>query len=252
MQLPLSGKTILNTREALQARKLSQMLEKLGGVVHEVPLLKISCKNSNENKVFLQRLREFDWIFFTSANGVHCFFSLLSDCKMDLPAIRIAVVGHKTEEALQQYGYQAELVPEVYDGENLVQEFLAKYEVHGKVLLVQGSRAREVISLGLNEAGIPYEAFVVYENTYNEEAQEPLKSLLSTKNFDFITFTSPSSVEAFMLFQDGVLSLQTNPIFVCIGKSTEDRARELGLTNTISPSVYTIEGMVQAMCETTK
>lgn len=252
MQLPLSGKKILNTREALQAGKLTKMLEESGGAVFEVPLLKISCKITNENKSFIQNLSRFEWIFFTSSNGVHCFFKLLSQCNLELPNLHIAVVGHKTEEALKQYGYHAELVPEIYDGENLVQEFLAKYKVNGKVLLVQGSRARDIIALGLKEAGIPYEVIIVYENTFNDDAKVTLKRLLRTKHFDYITFTSPSSVEAFMMYQDGVLRLQTNPVFVCIGKTTEDKAKELGLTNTISPSMYTIEGMVQAMCETTK
>ncbi|WP_010099018.1 uroporphyrinogen-III synthase [Ornithinibacillus scapharcae] len=250
MHLPLSGKNVLVTREASQAKYFSDKILEYGGHVYEVPLLKITCRNDTNNQAIFNNLIQFEWIFFTSVNGVQCFFSLLEQNHLDVPKIKFAAVGHKTEDALQQYGYTAELVPAIYDGENLVDEFLRKYNDIGQVLLVQGSRSRDVIERGLHERGISYQSIVVYETRYNDDIGAELKEVLSTTELDFITFTSPSTVEAFKrLYAEEVSQAIT---IVCIGNTTERRAIELGFKNTISPKVYTVESMVEIMCNQLK
>ncbi|WP_026906346.1 uroporphyrinogen-III synthase [Paucisalibacillus globulus] len=249
MEFPLFGKNVLVTREASQAKLFTEQLLKNGAEVVEVPLLKIACKCSKENIKELRHLDKFNWVFFTSVNGVDCFFDMLEKNSMHIPNVKIAVVGHKTEEALNRYGYQAEIVPSRYDGETLVKEFLEKYEDIGQVLLVQGSRSRDVIEKGLSEAGIIYQTLVVYETIYNMDAREQLQKVLETTMFDFITFTSPSTVEAFAKLSN--IEIPNDTIVVCIGTTTEVRANQLGLTNVISSKLFTIEGMIRVMCDIT-
>jgi uroporphyrinogen-III synthase len=250
MAAPLLGKKVLVTREASQAKKFTKQLLAYGADVVEVPLLKIACKNSVENIEAMYHLDEFQWLFFTSVNGVECFFNILEQNNLHVPEVKFAVVGHKTEEVLSRFGYQAEIVPSIYDGETLVKEFLEKYQVSGRVLLVQGSRSRDVIEKGLAKAGMLYDTVVVYETLYNDEAKEQLQQELDRNTFDFITFTSPSTVEAFVTFSN--YEIPNHTIVVCIGTTTAERAKELGLSNIVSSELFTIEGMIHVMCDITK
>ncbi|MEN2765715.1 uroporphyrinogen-III synthase [Ornithinibacillus xuwenensis] len=249
MELPLLKRKILITREAKQSKGFADKLTNLGAEVSTVPLLKINCKNSRDNQHMLQKIMNFQWIVFTSENGINCFFQLLEDDTL-LQQIRFAVVGKKTEEALNRYGYQADLVPSIYDGNHLVTEFLDRYHEIGKVLLVQGNRSRDVIEKGLINAGVPYETLIVYETSYNEEARKSLDRVLRAVEFDFITFTSPSTVEAFHQFKPSELHLPIDTNIICIGKTTENRAKELGFNQTRIPDSYTIDGMIEVMCQT--
>lgn len=247
MALPLSGKKVLVTREASQAKLFSNQLHECGASVVEVPLLKIACRTDFIEKL-PQPLEKFQWVFFTSVNGVRCFFEIVINKNWDLSNVKFAVVGHKTGEVLNQYGYQAEIIPSKYDGKTMVKEFLENYHNIGQVLLVQGSRSRDVIERGFEEAGVPYHTIVVYETVYNGEISEHLQQVLNTTKFDFITFTSPSTVEAFVKFSNREISNDT--LIVCIGTTTEERARQLGFNNVISSDLFTIEGMIQVMCDT--
>lgn len=246
MPLPLSGKNVLVTREASQAKQLSDKIRENGGHVYEVPLLKITCRDDKDNVEILRDLQQFEWIFFTSVNGVNCFFSLLEQHHIELPKVKFAVVGHKTEESLQKLGHTAALVPSIYDGEHLVNAFLREYSDSGQVLLVQGSRSRDVVEKGLSANGVSYQSIVVYETRYNESIGTKLNDVLRTAKLDFITFTSPSTVEAFKRLSTEEQSQETT--IVCIGNTTKIRANELGFTNIISPEIYTVESMVEVMC----
>ncbi|WP_047985001.1 uroporphyrinogen-III synthase [Ornithinibacillus californiensis] len=246
MQLPLQGKNILVTREASLADKFSKQLIAKGANVLETPLLKIACKRSLDDREVIENLGQFNWIFFTSVNGVECFFNLIEKYEIKLPVVKIAVVGHKTEEVLKSYGFVADFIPSIYDGENLVNEFLGEFHDIGKVLLVQGNRSRKVIADGLLKAGVDYRTIVVYETLYNEEAKAKLNRVLKDITFDYVTFTSPSTVEAFMKYSKRTLSNDTK--VVCIGNTTEKKAREFGLTNISSPNLFTIEAMIELMC----
>lgn len=247
MEFPLSGKTVLVTREKTQAKKLTALLQDKGATVLEIPLLKISCKETVDNVEAIHQLDTFDWLFFTSVNGVQCFFSLLEQHNIQLPEVKIAVVGHKTEEVLHQYGYRAAIVPTIYNGETLIQEFLATYEEINNVLLVQGNLSRDVIAEGLKKANIPFQTIVVYDTVVNEDSQGELQQQLQTKELDYITFTSPSAVDAFVTFAGNRVPSKTK--IVCIGTTTEEKANALGFVNTMSPEMFTIEAMVQIMCE---
>lgn len=244
--LPLAGKNVLVTREASLAKKFTNQLLENGANVYEVPLLKITRRNAVEVGQRLRYMDKLEWIFFTSVNGVECFFTILQEEHITLDNVKFAVVGRKTAAVLNKYGYKPHFVPSIYDGENLVNDFLEKYQEVNQVLLVQGNKSRDVVAKGLSKAGVPHQSLVVYDTNYNLDVEIKLRQVLEEALFDFITFTSPSTVEAFAEFSTRKLPEHTK--IVCIGKTTEARAKQLGFKKTVIPKTYTIESMIEVMC----
>src|SRR6056297_1145277 len=111
----LAGRNILVSRARSQAANLSEKIRQAGGTPIEVPLLRFSLRNNQENKQLLAQLHEYAWIFFTSSNGVKFFFELWKREADDWPEkLNIGVVGEKTEEMLKQYGQSADFIPSTY------------------------------------------------------------------------------------------------------------------------------------------
>src|SRR5699024_7530328 len=127
MKGPLGGKKVLITREEKQAKYFSDIVQRKGGLPVEVPLLKISVVDQSENLKLLQSCSNFEWIFFTSVNGVYYYFQLLEKYHIPLAGFdkkKIAAVGHKTENALKEFNYKADFIPTIYDAETMADEFL--------------------------------------------------------------------------------------------------------------------------------
>lgn len=251
MLKPLQGKEILITREEGQSRSFADLIMAQGGAPVVIPLLKITCKSYDEKSQLFERLDDYQWIFFTSANGVHCFFQWINKYQVSLDklaSIQISVVGHKTEKALREYGMSAAFIPSVYNAEVMATEFLEQVSVNGRLLLVKGSRSREVLQEVFIKNNVAFTEVVAYETKSNSESQGQLASYFTRKYPDFITFTSPSSVEAFMKMIKGkhVEQIQNIPC-VCIGTTTDARAKELGFVQTMAPVQFTIEGMIDRM-----
>lgn len=245
----LQNRKILITRERNQAKVFSKQVLQYGGEPVEVPLLKISCKDRAGDRQCFQSLSGYKWIFFTSANGVNCFFQLIKKHQVSPAMLKnknFAVVGHKTEIALKSHGFAADFMPSIYNAEHMASEFLAQFAVDGPFLLVRGNRSRDVLPEQFSRIGINFDAVEVYETTYNDQATPDLNEALAKRNFDFITFTSPSTVDAFMKMKNDAIVTQ-GTIFVCIGTTTEQRAGEAGLNPILTPEQFTIEGMLDIM-----
>src|SRR5699024_661066 len=166
----------------------------------------------------------YQWIIFTSSNGVTCFLKhLIKYDKQDqLKHVHIAAVGPKTNQVLQTFGYEADFIPSVYNAETMAAELNAAYDLKGPVLLVQGQLSRTTLNDMLQEKAIPFDRLIVYKTGINRDATQRLQQVLSTKDVDFITFTSPSTIDAFM----DLSKKHTDDIsstIVCIGRSEERR-----------------------------
>ncbi|WP_087971819.1 uroporphyrinogen-III synthase [Oceanobacillus rekensis] len=242
----LHGSKILITREANQAKQLAEKVIELGGVPVEVPLLRISCKDAKENEQTFSKLGTYKWIFFTSANGVNCFFQLTKKYHVrNLKQHKFATVGHKTEMMLKKYGYQASFIPSTYNAEIMAEEFLDGFSEEGPALLVRGNRSRDVLPVEFSKQRLAFDAMEVYETTVNDDATERLNQVLYEDEIDFITFTSPSTVEAFVEMAE----MRPEKKVVCIGTTTEQRAKELGFTPINTPEEFTTEAMLLSICE---
>lgn len=245
MAIHLRGKSILVTREEKQAQDFAKKIEQFGGVAFIAPLLKVNCVVSENTLTTFENLPQYEWLFFTSANGVHCFFE---NWKRNLGAGRltyqkIAVVGTKTNEVLRGYGYQATFVPSTYNAKTMAREFLSEYHPKQPVLLVRGKLASSILPEVFTKAAIDYDCLTVYETSVNDESKELLIESLNYSHLDYITFTSPSTVDAFFSLIKNVDWIEEKTI-VCIGTTTATRAKEKGLSNILVPEHFTIEGMI--------
>lgn len=245
----LNKKKILITREASQAKLFGEKIEKHGGCPRIAPLLKIDTLFNKQDETIYRDLSKFDWIFFTSINGVNHFFKQFKNGQL-LNNCRIAVVGHKTEEALKQYGLKAHFIPSTYNAETMAQEFIELYPEINNVLFVRGNLSRPVLLDAFTKHNIPYSKVIVYETNVNCSVQKQLHMELGNE-IDFITFTSPSTVNAFINLVNNESQLEKAyhiPCF-CIGTTTETIAIEQGFKKTYIPTEFTIEGMIDKMIE---
>ncbi|WP_430784983.1 uroporphyrinogen-III synthase [Virgibacillus flavescens] len=246
MVQPLLGKEILITRDQSQSKRLAEMVTDLDGIPVEIPLLKISCSKDS----FHNFLTDYQWIIFTSANGVHCFFNILMQQTPDmsyLSSVQFAVVGQKTEKALNEYGFQANFIPSIFTAEALADELLNQIQIKGNLLIVKGNKSLSVLQNKFRSQDVPFEELEIYETKRNEAGMKKLQTYFSNHTPDFITFTSPSAVDAFIeadleeVYMETALSIPC----VCIGTTTEKHANDLGFRNTLIPDQFTIEGMIK-------
>ncbi len=242
--MDLANKSILVTREANQAIEFNQKIKAASGNVLSAPLLKI-----NPVKFDSVNLAHYNWIFFTSANGVEKFLSQLTN-RAWLKSIKIAVVGHKTEEALKKYYLTADFIPTVYNAVEMAKEFTTKYPQANKILLVRGNLSRNVLPNHFQNLNIDYDTVVVYETVINQEIKPRLNQIFKTNQIDYITFMSPSTIDNFMKLLDEKYHDQALKIkVICIGTTTEKLALEKGFKHVSIPNQFTADSMLEKIKE---
>ena len=238
----LFGKKIVVTRTREQASKLSTQLENLGAEVLEFPTIKITAPSDNFKNLdaAIYNIKNFDWIIFTSANGVKKFFERLKLFKLDARALsnsKIAVIGSATAEKLSNFGISADIIPAEFRAESLVDAL--KNSVQGKnILIPRAEIAREILPLELEKFGANVTIAAAY------------KTIPAEKNFDFdkidlITFTSSSTVENFVKVA-GTEILQ-KVTTAAIGPVTAETLKKFGVKVDIVASEFTIAGLVDAI-----
>ncbi|WP_085991771.1 uroporphyrinogen-III synthase [Oceanobacillus senegalensis] len=246
MSGPLEAKKIIVTREEINNRYFAKKILQYGGTPIEVPLLSITCEDRKENKTILNDLDQYEWIFFTSANGVECFFQLVEMYHIPFSNInnkKIAAVGRKTKDKLNNFGIKVDFIPTTFNAETMAKEFLSSYSVTKQVLFVRGNLSRPVLIEEFEKAGVSYRTIEVYKTTIKEENKQLLNKAVEGP-YDFITFTSPSAIDAFNKLTEYVI---TKPC-VCIGTTTKQRALERGITNILMPmEEFTIDAMIECM-----
>jgi uroporphyrinogen-III synthase len=249
---PLFLKKILVTRGARQSSSFSKQIAVKGGIPVESPLLAFRRMEEEERLQALHRLEDFQWLVFTSQNGIFFFMQLLHMYQINLQVLRklkIAIVGKKTEQELEKYGLEASVIPEEYVAENLLHTLLPHLHPQDKVLVVRGSLGRTVVKDGLAERGYETEELIAYETVPNMEARQPLRELLMSGELDAITFTSSSTVTFFVEMVEDLpwQQLLKNCPVICIGPITAATAETLGMKEYLVPSHYTINGMIDVL-----
>ncbi|QPA30255.1 uroporphyrinogen-III synthase [Thermaerobacillus caldiproteolyticus] len=244
---PLRGKTVLVTRGKEQAQAFSDKLRQVGAIPIEIPLISFSASEHNEQiGQCIRELYRYDWLIFTSANGVRFFFPLIKP-GMKLP--KVAVVGKKTATALEKHGIQPDIVPDEFVAEGLVEALKPIIQPNERILLVKGNLARPTLKEALIRIGATVTDLVVYETKINESGKEQLIDLLQKRAIDVITFTSSSTVQSFMRMLDEVdwVPLLEQCVIACIGPVTKQAAEKAGLRVHICPERYTIDDMIKEM-----
>lgn len=247
---PLFGKRIIVTRTRQQIGALSKKLRLLGADVIEMPTIRIEePRNLMAFGELVQDCHTYEWIVFTSPNGVEAFFKMFYKLYNDARSIggaRIAVVGPGTAEKVKEHHLAVDLMPEKnFVAEGLVEAFKAHQDMENvNVLWVRGEDTREVVANELTGMGAIVDEAIAYRTV--PETDDNLEAIARVKEegADMVTFTSGSTVEHFMALN---LPLPEGIKVASIGPVTSDAARKHGLTVDVEAESSTISGLVQAV-----
>lgn len=246
---PLFGRKILVTRSREQASELSKLLSDQGANAIEFPTIEIKPPQSFQPlDRAIRHLKEYEWLIFTSVNGVEAFFERLFFLKRDLrdfAGLSIAAIGPATAKAVEGYHLKVELVADEYKAEGLVRS-LAKNKIKGtKFLIPRAAEARPVLVQELKRLGAKVDEVAAYQTVRPTSRRKELVQLLKGEKIDLITFASSSTVCNFMeiLGKENRSLLKRIPI-ASIGPITTKTARELSLKVTIEPKKFTIPHLV--------
>ncbi|RLC07537.1 MAG: HemD protein, partial [Deltaproteobacteria bacterium] len=198
------------------------------------------------------RLECYDWLVFTSVNGVSFFFKRLYEKEKDVRALKdvqTAAIGPATSRRLRDFGLKSDIVPETYRAESIVEAF-KKEAVNGKkVLLPRAREARPLLPVELRKMGALVDEIAAYETEQVGEGADILLKRLEAGSIDLLTFTSSSTVRNFkaLLPPERFESLINRVAVACIGPITADTARGLGFKVDITAEEYTIDGLCDAV-----
>jgi uroporphyrinogen-III synthase len=272
--LPLGGKRVLVTRTREQAGVLSEHLRAAGAAPIELPVIRIvPPANWQPLDQALQRLAEgqaYDWLIFTSANGVKMVLQRLRELGLEpaiLRAVRLATIGPATAAALTAYGLTADLVPPEFIAESVAEALRREAEQRGaglagqRILLARAAEARQVLVEDLRQAGAQVDVVVAYQTlpvAQDDERGREVIALLRQQHLDAITFTSSSTVHHFMHWlsqaaPDIAILLAypgkqpARPLIACIGPITAQTARDYGLEVGVEAREFTTAGLVDAL-----
>lgn len=246
---PLFGKTVVVTRSREQASDMVAMLMSLGARVIQFPTISIEPMDNYEvlDKA-IQEIETFDWIIFTSVNGVQHFAERLRVAKKDSRALynaKIAAIGPVTRKEVEKLGIIPDFVPETYVAE-AVAEGLCQFAITGKnILIPRALESREVLPQVLEKAGANVTIAPTYKTVKAMANKEELLEALEANEVDCISFASSSTVRNFMECVDNdVLKKATNVKFASIGPITTETLKEFGFNTEIEPKDFTIPALL--------
>ncbi len=253
---PLFGNRVIVTRARHQASALSQVIEDLGGEAWEFPAIELAPPTEPERLIkALGNLKHFQWLVFTSVNGVEAFFKELNIQKKDirdLVGIEIVAIGPATQAALESRNLRVAYVPEEYRAEKIIEGLASRILPGQGVLLARAEEARDILPESLKALGADVWDIPSYKTVLGGANRGELKRLLTEKAIQAVTFTSSSTVRNFIQLLEGDLTLLDGVKVFSIGPITSTTAVELGLTVHKEAAQYTIDGLVQALLEGVK
>jgi uroporphyrinogen III methyltransferase/synthase len=235
---PLSGRTVAVTRARAQASGLAAQLRELGAEVVEAPAIRIEPLDGPAPD-----LSRYDLVCLTSPNGVRALFARLSAAGLDARAFagaRVAAIGPGTAAALRSYGLIADVVPERFVAEGLV-EALADVPV-SRALLARAAEARDVLPDALSARGADVDVVALYRTVAEALTPEQREGV---GRADYVTFTSSSTVRFF--FDSAGDALAPHTRLASIGPVTSETLRERGREPDVEASRHDIEGLVSAL-----
>lgn len=249
----LFGQRIVVTRARQQASVLSQAIEDLGGEPWEFPAIDLAPPTNSELLVkAIQQIKRFEWLVFTSVNGVDAFFKELKNQGKDvrdLAGIELVAIGPATQAALESKGLRVSFVPEEYRAEKIIEGLASQVLPGQSVLLARAEEARDILPESLKALGADVWDVPAYRTILGQANKDELQALLRDHLVHAVTFTSSSTVRNFLQLLDGDRSLLEGVKLFSIGPITSATARELGLTVYREAEKYTIKGLVQALVE---
>jgi uroporphyrinogen III methyltransferase/synthase len=254
-QKPLFGKRIVVTRAREQASLFLSRLLELGADCVEFPTIEIIPPASwDEMDNAIQIIDSYNWLIFTSVNGVKYFFNRLYEIGKDvrsLKDIKVGAIGPKTAEALYEKGIRTDLMPDEYRAEAVVDALKKEGIKNLRILVPRAAEAREILPEELIKMGSHVDVVEAYRTVMPETDVERIMVMLQQGDINMVTFTSSSTVANFMAMfgteADKVRKWIKKVDVACIGPITAKTAEESGLEVNIKPVEYTIEALTNAI-----
>jgi uroporphyrinogen III methyltransferase/synthase len=251
-QKPLFGKSVVVTRAREQASDIASALSGLGAEVLEFPTIEIRPPadfSALDSAVAL--LADYDWIVFTSGNGVRSFFGRLAFAGKDSRALagcKAAAIGPATAGALAAYGIRADFVPGCFVAESVADGLRRVTPLKGqRILLPRAAKARDVLPQELRKAGARVDVINAYETVPAGARRDEVLSRLAEGGLDCVSFGSSSTVENFLAQVPADVVRRSGARLASIGPVTAQTLRDNGLECHIMPREYTMPALVEAI-----
>ena len=254
-QKPLLGRSVVVTRAREQASGLAAQLADLGAEVIQFPTIDIKpLEDYSSVDAAVRNLGAYDWLIFTSANGVKCFWERLEAQVRDARALyglQVAAIGPATAQAVRTHGIAPDFVPEAYIAESVAEGLIGLGMDGKKVLLPRAREAREVLPEELRKAGAQVDVLPVYETVPAAAHRDEVLQRLEAGTLDAVTFGSSSTVDNFFA-QIPADTIRNQPEekrvkFASIGPVTTKTLAKYGFVCDIQPEDFTIPALVKAL-----
>ncbi|MFN2493188.1 MAG: uroporphyrinogen-III synthase [Pyrinomonadaceae bacterium] len=259
-QHPLAGRTVVITRAQSQASEFVNELERFGATVIVCPTIEIGeLENYERLDEVIEHLYGYDWLIFTSVNGVEYFFRRLKTRKREISNIdefKVCAIGEATAEKLRELRVHVDLIPQEFKAEGVfdgLERFVGgPAGLKGlNILIPRASVARDYLPKALHNAGARVDIVPVYRTSLPQNADRGKIAALLSGSADCIAFTSSSTVRNLaQLFDTEDLSGPLSGVVVaCIGDITGRTAQEFGLSVDIQPEQFTIPSLASAIAD---
>jgi uroporphyrinogen III methyltransferase/synthase len=252
---PLFGRKVLVTRARTQASKLAEALEAYGAQTVQFPAIDVvPVSDPAPLDDALKGLSGYDWVAFTSANAVKAVWERLEALNLDVRAFqnaKIAAVGPATSRALGAIGLRADLVPDRFDADALIERLMALNSPPKRLLFPRSAIGREALPDGLRAAGVAVDEVTAYETKMPETSGAEARAAYEA-GIDVTTFTSSSSVKNLVALLGGDVDIVNGTLIACMGPITAEAAVESGLRVDLVADVQTIDGLVESIVSAAK
>ena len=249
-RLPLRGQSIAVTRASSQATSLCRRLRRLGAQVVPVPAIEFEEPTDwAPADRAIRNLPSYDWLIFTSVNGVDRFLARLDASPRDLRDLpgRICAIGPATGDRIRSLHLNADLLPDEFVAESLVEAFRDIDLEAARVLIPRAQEAREMLPSRLRAMGAQVDVVPVYRTVLPTGSRDLAETIWNSESApDWVTLTSSSTVRN--LARIVPLDKLRQSRIASIGPVTSGTVRELGLHVAVEASPYTTDGLVRALC----
>ena len=248
---PLFGKQIIVTRARAQASDFVERLQESGANTLEFPTIEtVEPESWADLDAAVERIAEYDWMIFTSVNGLGYLLYRLKQTGRDIRQLagpKLCAIGSKTAEAVESVGMKVDLVPNEYRAEAIIE---AIGDVKGKKILIpRAQEAREILPEELGKMGATVDVVTAYRTVRPTAKKDAILKQIRDSEVDMVTFTSSSTVTNFagMFEKSELAEIQGKLKVASIGPITSETAKKLGFKVDVSPDEYTIVGLTQSI-----
>jgi len=251
---PLLGQGIVVTRDTEGNAELAEKISRQGGLAIEFAAIELKClTDTSDFQRALKHIGNYDWVVFTSSNGVAVFFETIGKSGKDARIFRkarIAAIGSITASRLKDFGIRADFVPDIYTGKELGKQ-LARFEdlSKSKILLLRSAIASKELADKLKKTGAVVDDIAIYTTETSKGDAMHIAEAMRKGRINWLTFTSSSTVRGFFEQIEADIVKSSGLRIASIGPATSEQLKKLGLKVAVEANSHTADGLVDAMCK---